>query len=167
MPNEGYSLCYINYHAWKTPADELFFERENADHCVRIVQSIDFFENYNKEKVHHWLGLTVDFKSGFLAKLTGYLRVARLGNYEFRVNATNTASMSIDNEPVVTVGSISGSYHMANVSRTLEEGFHLISVYYTYSSGSAALKIEWRLEGQNWATLDGGSLWFGRKGVIT
>mgnify|MGYP003262740050 CR=1 FL=1 len=131
---------------------------------MRVAQSVDFYENYGKEKVHHWPGLTDDFRSGFIAKLTGYLKVSRSGSYEFRVNATNSVTLAIDNELVITAGSIGGSYRLSNVSRTLEEGFHLVSIYYTFSSLDAALKVEWRLEGQNWSTLDGGSLWFGSKG---
>ena len=140
---------------------ENFAQHESVTKCVRLTEPIDFYENYNKEKVHHWPGLTDDVGSDYFVKLTGYFKAAKTGQYTFRFNITNYASLVIDDEEWMTLGAVGQSFVHQNVTRTLEKGMHLLAIYYTYTDLESALHVEWRRDQGEWQTLSASALYFG------
>ena len=161
IPSKGYSLCYYGFYAYKLVMTELFAQRESVTKCVRLTEPIDFYENYQKDKIHRWPGLTEEVGNDYYVKISGYFRAKMEGQYTFQLNITNYASLVIDNEEWISVGTLGQSYSHRNATRTLQAGLHLLSVYYSYSDLESALRIEWRRDMEEWQVLNANSLLFG------
>lgn len=161
IPSEGYSLCYYSFYAFKQVMTESFAQHESVTTCVRLRDPINFYENYNKDKVHRWPGLTEKVGNDYFVKLTGYFKAAATGVYAFQLNNTNHASLVIDDKEWLSVGTLGQSYSNRSVNGTLEEGMHLLSVYYSYSDLESALHVQWKREQGEWQTLDASTLCFG------
>lgn len=161
IPSDGYSLCYYGFYNYQIVMTENFAQHESVTKCVRLTEPINFYENYNKEKVHRWPGMTNDMSSDYFVKLTGYFKAEKTGQYTFRLNITNHASLTIDDEEWISLGEIGKSFVHQNVTRTLEKGIHLLTIYYSYADLESALHVEWRRDMGEWQTLSASSLYFG------
>ena len=105
--------------------------------------------------------MTNDMSSDYFVKLTGYFKAEKTGQYTFRLNITNHASLTIDDEEWISLGEIGKSFVHQNVTRTLEKGIHLLTIYYSYADLESALHVEWRRDMGEWQTLSASSLYFG------
>ena len=79
----------------------------------------------------------------FSARYTGYLKIARAGNYHFTIFADDGARLMLDNQ-VVGEGLIPDQPNNIEVDLTLEEGYHPIQIDYFQSGGGNSLDFYWR-----------------------
>jgi hypothetical protein len=83
----------------------------------------------------------------FSARFTGSLRVAKPGNYEFKIQADDGARLTLDGA-VLGEGLTAGQPNDFNVSTELGVGDHPIQIDYFQQGGGTALRFFWSYNGQ-------------------
>jgi hexosaminidase len=100
---------------------------------------------------------TADLKQPFAVAFDGYFNAPVDGIYEFQVESTWDAGVSIGGQKLIDATG-TGERAVRSEIVPLKAGLHKFSLRYNSRGGEPFWRVRWAIKGQNWRNLGGGDL---------
>ena len=99
----------------------------------------------------------IDLKKPFGVQFNGYFKAPQDGIYEFQVDSTWDAKLTIGDKMVIDeVGT--SDRRMKYAIAPLKAGWHKVTLVYNHRGGDAHFRFRWALKGQGLRQIGGGEL---------